>query len=41
MKVNGQLHAAAALSPGEERPVCIGQEAGWAPESVWKLWGRE
>jgi hypothetical protein len=30
MEVSGQLHAPAALPPGEEPPVPIGQEAGWA-----------
>jgi hypothetical protein len=30
MKVSGQLHAPAALTP-----VPNGQEAGWAPEPVW------
>jgi hypothetical protein len=32
MEVSGQLHALAAL-----HPVPIGQEAGWAPESVHPL----
>jgi hypothetical protein len=36
--VSGQLHAQAALSPGKEPPVPIGQEAGWAPEPVWTTW---
>jgi hypothetical protein len=35
MEVNGQLHAPAALTPGKELPVPIGEEAGWAPQSVW------
>jgi hypothetical protein len=26
---------------GEKSPVSKGQEAGWAQEPVWKLWGRE
>jgi hypothetical protein len=34
--VSGQRHALAALYPsGKGPPVPIGQEAGWAPESVW------
>jgi hypothetical protein len=41
MNGNGQLHAQAALPPGEEPPVTIGQEAGWAQEPVWTLWRRE
>jgi hypothetical protein len=38
MEVSEKLHAPAALSPGKEFLVSIGQEAGWAPEPVWKLW---
>jgi hypothetical protein len=41
MEVNGQLHAPAALPSGNEPLIPIGQEAGWAPESVWTQWGRE
>jgi hypothetical protein len=37
MEVSGQLHAPAALSPGEEL-VPIGQEAEWAPEPVRTRW---
>jgi len=40
MQVSGQLRAPAALLPGKEHPVLIGQ-AGWAPELVWKRWRRE
>jgi hypothetical protein len=29
------LYAPAALPPGKELPVPIGQEAVWAPEQVW------
>jgi hypothetical protein len=36
MAVSGQRHAPAAVSPWERTPVSIGQEAGWAPEPVWK-----
>jgi len=28
-----QLHAQVALPPGR-----IGEEAGWAPETIWPLW---
>jgi hypothetical protein len=36
MGVSDQHHAPCrALPPGEEPPVPIGQEAGWAPEPVW------
>jgi hypothetical protein len=30
--VSGQLHAPAALTPGKEPLLPIGQKAGWAPE---------
>jgi hypothetical protein len=33
--VCGQRHASAAFNPGKD-PVRIVQEAGWAPEPVWK-----
>jgi hypothetical protein len=33
-EVSGQRHVSAALKPPSS-PVPIGQEAGWAPESVW------
>jgi hypothetical protein len=37
MGVSGQRHAPAALlPPGKGPPVPIVQEAGWAPEPVWK-----
>jgi hypothetical protein len=36
MDVSGQLHAPAHLNQ-----VPIGQEAGWAQESVWMLWRTE
>jgi hypothetical protein len=38
MEESGQLHAPAALPPGEEPPETIGYEAGWAPESFWIPW---
>jgi hypothetical protein len=31
MEASGQLQAPAALPPGEEPLVHLGQEAGWAP----------
>jgi len=39
--VSGQLHIRDSLPPGKELSVPIRQEAGWAPEPVWKQWGRE
>jgi hypothetical protein len=41
MEVSGQLHAPAALPPGQEPLVPIGQEAGWAPEPFWTRWWKE
>jgi hypothetical protein len=41
MEVSGQLHAPAALPPGKELLVPIGEEAGWAPEPFWTWWWRE
>jgi hypothetical protein len=41
MEVSGQLHAPAALPPGKQLAVPIGQEAGLGPEPVGKLLGRE
>jgi len=38
MEVSGQLYDSAALPPGEETPVPIGQEPGWDPEPVWTRW---
>jgi hypothetical protein len=37
LEVSGQLNAPTALPPGEEPPVPIGKEAGWAPEPVWTI----
>jgi hypothetical protein len=34
-------HTGPFIPPGNETPAHIGQEAGWAPEPVWKLWKRE
>jgi hypothetical protein len=28
-------------SPEKESLIPIGEKAGWAPEQVWTLWGRE
>jgi hypothetical protein len=39
MKVSGQIHAPAVLTPGKEPPVPIG-ESEWTPEPVWTLWRR-
>jgi hypothetical protein len=36
-----QIRNPAALPPGKEPTLSIGQEAGWASESVWMLWRRE
>jgi hypothetical protein len=38
MEVSGQLHAPVALPLGKEPLVPIGQEAGWASQSVYTLW---
>jgi hypothetical protein len=35
--LSGHLHAPVALPAGKEPPIPIGQEAGWAPETVWTL----
>jgi hypothetical protein len=35
------LHAPAAVFVGNETPVSIGQEVGWAPDSVWTFWNTE
>jgi hypothetical protein len=37
LKVTYQLHASAALPPGNVPPVYAGQEAGWATEPVWAI----
>jgi len=34
MEISGQFHALAALPPGKEPLVPIGEEAGWVPEPV-------
>jgi hypothetical protein len=39
--LRGQLHASAAIFPGKEPLVPIGQEADWIAEPVWTLWRRE
>jgi hypothetical protein len=41
MEVSGELHAPAAVQSGNEPPIPIGYEAGWASESVWMLWSKE
>jgi hypothetical protein len=33
MEVGGQLHAPAALPPGKEPLVPIGEKVGWTPEA--------
>jgi hypothetical protein len=38
MGVSGQIHASAALSPGEKSLVPIVYGAGWVPEPVWTWW---
>jgi hypothetical protein len=37
MEISVELHTPAALPLKKEFPVSFGQEAGWAPEPVWKL----
>jgi hypothetical protein len=41
LEASGQLHAPAALTPGKEPPVPIGEEVGLIPEPVWTTWRRE
>jgi hypothetical protein len=41
MEVSGHLHAPTDLPSGKKPPVPTGQEAGWAPGSVWMLCRRE
>jgi hypothetical protein len=37
-----QIHALAALFPGEKNPQQYTErESGWIPEQVWTLWRRE
>jgi hypothetical protein len=37
----GQFQAPTSLSPEDDSPVPIGQEAGWTQENVWALWCKE
>jgi hypothetical protein len=41
LEVSGQLHAQAALPPGKEPSVPIGEEVRWTSEPVWTIWKRE
>jgi hypothetical protein len=41
MKVSGRIHAPATSVERKSPPVLILQEAAWAPEPAWTLWGRE
>jgi hypothetical protein len=41
MEISGQYHTLAALTPEKEFQVPNGEEAGWAPVPVWKLWRGE
>jgi hypothetical protein len=41
MEVSGQLQGPAALSPGNEPPVRIGQKTVQAPEPVRTLWSAD
>jgi hypothetical protein len=41
VSLSGQLHVPAALSPVNETPVLIWEEAGWDPEQVWTFWRTE
>jgi hypothetical protein len=36
-----QLHGQPALPSGKQTPPHDGWEAGWAPEQVWPLWGKD
>jgi hypothetical protein len=35
IRVVNFIHAPAALTPGKETPVPIGEEVGWTPDPVW------
>jgi hypothetical protein len=37
MEVSGHFYVPAAVHPGKEPPVPIGEETGWTPEPVWTL----
>jgi hypothetical protein len=41
MEVSDELHFLATLPLEKLKMIVIGQEAGWGPEPVWKLWRRE
>jgi hypothetical protein len=41
MEARGQLNVSDAFTPEKELPVPVGEEAGWASDSVWTQWGRE
>jgi hypothetical protein len=41
MGLNSNLHAPVTTPPGQEPPVRIGYEVGWAPESASTVWRRE
>jgi hypothetical protein len=41
MEVSSQRHSPAALPPGKEAQVPIGQDTVWASELVWTLWRRK
>jgi len=38
MKLSGHLYAPFALPPGNEPPVAVEYEAGWAPETFRVFW---
>jgi hypothetical protein len=37
MEMSDELYSSAALAPRKEPPVSTEQEAGWDPETVWRL----
>jgi hypothetical protein len=41
MGLNIYLDALSALPPRKEASMSLGQEAGWTPDAVWKLWQKE
>lgn len=41
MEISDHVHAPAALSLEKETLLPFGENAGWTPEPLWTLWGKE